>query len=138
MSTAIVTVCFAMNAWLSAYWLCEIVETILAMPFAIACFQSGKVSGLIFVRLSGHLIWVLALAVVSSLLMLEVSLWGTLGQARYPMWPVHSAGLGLASVVIAVCISPRFREELSAGADRRVLRNWRGLTPKPRWISEMW
>lgn len=55
--------------------------------------------------------------------MIELSLWQPIGPADHPMWPIASAGLGVVGVAIVAYLSPRFREELSVGAERRVLSN---------------
>lgn len=136
MSTILLAVLFLTHAWISAYWLCQLVEVILACPFATASFRRGNVSGRVFLLLFGQLLWVLCVAIISSLLIVEISAWPILDQTWTPIWPIHSGGLGLAFMVLALSISPRFREEVSAAADRRVLASgcWRARTR--RWVVD--
>lgn len=135
MSKVLVCLLFALNAAMTAFWLCQLVEVLLALPVAVATTRNGRAGMRLFFILVGQLSKVLLGAVISSIAVLEVSAFSALA-TWYPVWPMHSAGFGVAATVLALGLSPRFREEISSGAHRRVLSNVRSSYVARRFFFE--
>jgi FtsH-binding integral membrane protein len=135
MSLIVISVLFVINAVIAAYWLCQLVEVALAWKIALVLFQNGGVEGRVFPVLLFQLVWVLCIAVLSSLGILEAAAFSMSTAVLHPLWAMYSTGIGLSLFILAIIVSGRLREEIAANAARRLLPNRRRPFDIKRWTD---
>lgn len=126
MSSAFVLILSLFSAGLTAYIVCELVEIVAAVPFGATVFCTGRAIVRLCLLLFGQFLGVLCTAAISAFAILEFSALLNVDSEGFRLWLILCSCFGLALAVVALFVSPRFREEIWAGADRRVRSSYRG------------
>jgi hypothetical protein len=109
-------ICAALNALLSAYFLCQVVELSLAVRITLNRPHAGRTVA----TLTRQFFSLIAITLFGSLALIELRIPLPRDEITDTILPFASAGLGIGIVLLSLVFSSRFREQVSTDAERRL------------------
>lgn len=116
--TAITVMWSVLNAALTAYLVCQVVELLLALRIALNRSHAPRA----MFALSAQFLGSPAITLFAILTLIELAMSNIVAEHtnQSSTWPITSSGIGIGIFLLSVIFSPRFREQISAEAEHRL------------------